>query len=318
MNQSDAYVYAEYAGRKDKFSYIGGIGLSRSYAEQTNESDYTSYTFRPKITLQDDFTRSVFLRLRGEVYNSIPSLSNLSAVDQYIDTLQIMRGNPFLKPNLNYSTNLLFSGRKGIYGINFYTNYIYSPDAIMEEIIRENDKFIRTTGNQKNWQKLNSELTLSAGPVKKFLMVSLTGGMNYYVSAGNTYSHTYTNYYCRAQMMAMYKKFTGVFQLNTAYDQFSGETMTGGENSHLFMISYNGGKYSVGAGIMSPFSDRYKRYTENRSIYMPYEMYTYANDFARMVLIQFRWNFDFGRKVKSENKRINNSDTDSGIVRADK
>jgi hypothetical protein len=318
MTQAETYVYAEYSGKKDKFSYLGGIGLSRSYTEQVSENDYTSYTFRPKLTLQYDFSRSMFLRLRGEAYNSVPSLSSLSAVDQYIDTLQIMRGNPFLKPNMNYSTNLLFSWRKGIYGINSYTNYVYSPNAVMQDVLRETGKFIRTNENQKSWQKLNNELTFSAGPIKNHVMVSLTGGMNYYISDGNTYYHTYTNFYCRAQVMAMYKKMRAIFQLNTANDQFHGETMNGGEKSHLFMLSYNGGKYSIAAGIMSPFSNQYKRYSENRNIYMPYEMYTYANDFSRMVLIKFGWNFDFGRKVKSENKRINNSDTDSGIVRTDK
>ena len=317
LDQSETYVYTEYAGKKDKFSYNGGIGLSRSWLQQTGESDYTTYTFRPKFTLQYDFSRSMFLRLRGEVYNSVPSLSSLSAVDQYIDTLQMMRGNPLLKPNLNYSTNLLFNWRKGIYGVNINSGYVFSPDAVMQEIIRENGLFIRTNENQKNWQKLNNELTFSAGPIKKHVMLSLTGGMNYYVSNGNTYHHTCTNFYMRGQLMLMYKKMSAIFQMNTANDRFYGETMDGGENSHLIMLSYNGGKYTIAAGMMLPFSDQYKRYSENRNIYMPYEMNTYANDFSRMILIKFGWNFDFGRKVKGGTKRINNSDTDSGVVRTD-
>ncbi|MCL2650654.1 MAG: carboxypeptidase-like regulatory domain-containing protein [Candidatus Azobacteroides sp.] len=316
MNQAETYVYAEYAGKKNKFSYIGGIGLSRAYAKQEGESDYTSYIFRPKLTLQYDFTNSTFLRLRGEVYNSLPSLSDLSAIDQYIDTLQIMRGNPLLKPNVNYYTNLLFNWKKGIYGINFNFNYDYKPNAIMETVLREDDKFIRTNENQKSWQKVNNELTLSAGPIKKYVMLSLTGGLNYYISDGNDYFHTYSNFYLRAQLIGFYKKFTGVFQLQTPNSYFFGETLNGGENMHLFMLSYNAGKYTVGAGIMLPFSNQYTRYGENRNSYMPYTTTAYSNDLARMVLLQFRWNFDFGRKVKSEDKRINNSDSDSGIVRS--
>lgn len=315
MDQADSYIYAQYAGKKEKFSYITGVGLSRSWAKQRGEDDYSYYTFRPKLTLQYDFSRSIFIRLKGEIYNTSPSLSNLSAGDQYIDTLQIMRGNPALKPNLNYNMNLLFSWKKGIYGMNFNNTYQYNPDPIMEQIIRENDKFIRTYANHKNWQKLNSELTLSAGPIKKVLMVSLTGGINHYISNGNTYHHTYTNLYYRAQVMAMYKKFTAVFQANSAYDRFSGESLNGGENIHLCMINYNAGKFTVGAGLMMPFSDQYKRYAENRNIYSPMEMRVYANDFSRMLLLKFAWNFNYGRKVKSGNKRLNNEDTDSGIMR---
>lgn len=315
MDQADSYIYAEYAGKKEKFSYITGVGLSRSWAKQQGEDDYTYYSFRPKLTLQYDFSRSMFIRLKGEAYNTTPSLSNLSAGDQYIDTLQIMRGNPALKPNLNYSLNLLFSWKKGIYGVNFYNAYQYSPDPIMEQIIRENDRFIRTYANHKNLQKLNSELTLSVGPVKNILMVSLTGGINHYISNGNTYRHTYTNIYYRAQVMAMYKKFNIAFQANSAYDRFSGESLNGGENVHLCMINYNAGKFAVGAGVMMPFSDQYKRYGENRNVYSPTEMRMYVNDFSRMVLLKFTWNFNYGRKVKSGDKRLNNEDTDSGIMR---
>lgn len=316
MDQADSYIYAEYAGKKEKFSYIGGVGLSRSWAKQQGEDDYSYYTFRPKLTLQYDFSRGMFVRLKGEVYNTSPSLSNLSAVDQYIDTLQIMRGNPALKPNLNYSTNLLFSWKKDIYTVNFYNAYQYSPNPIMEQVIRENNKFIQTYDNHKNWQKLNSELTLSIGPIHKILMISLTGGINHYISNGNTYHHTHTNLYYRAQVMGMYKKFTAVFQANSAYDRFSGESLNGGENIHLCMFNYNAGKFTVGAGVMMPFSDQYKRYAENRNSYSPMEMHMYANDFSRMLLLKFAWNFNYGRKTKGANKRLNNEDTDPGIMRA--
>lgn len=318
MDQADSYIYAEYSGKKDKFSYIGGIGFSRSWARQKGEDDYTYYTFRPKLTLQYDFTRSMFVRLKGEIFNTSPSLSNLSAVDQYIDTLQIMRGNPALKPNLNHHINLLYSWKKGIYGINFQNSYMYSPKPIMETIYRENDLFIRTYENHKNWQKLNSELTLSAGPIKKFLMLSLTGGVNHYISNGNSYSHTYTNVYYRAQLMAMYKKFSGIFQSTSAYDNFSGESLYGGEKIHLFMLNYNAGKCTVGAGIMLPFSNQYKRYDENRNAYASSKMNMYANDFSRMILLKFAWNFNYGRKAKSGNKRLNNTDTDTGIMQTNR
>jgi hypothetical protein len=316
MKQADSYLYAEYTGKKDRLSYTGGIGLSRSQAEQEGKEDYMFYTFRPKLTLQYDFSRSMFARLRGEVRNVSPSLSNLSAVDQYIDTLRIMRGNPSLKPNPNYDVNLLFSWRKGVYSLNLYNSYLYNPNPVMETIFRENGKFIYTYDNHKNLQKLNSELTLSAGPIKDFLMISLAGGVNHYISNGNTYRHTYTNVYYRAQVMVMYKRFMAVFMANSANDRFSGETMQGGENTHLFMLTYNAGKFTAGAGIMLPFSEKYERYTENRNLYAPAEMRAYANDFSRMLLLKFAWNFDFGRKVKSADKRLNNADADSGIMKA--
>ena len=38
------------------------------------------------------------------------------------------------------------------------------------------------------------------------------------------------------------------------------------------------------------------------------------DDVARMVLVAASWNFSFGRDYKSKNKRMNNSDSDSGVM----
>lgn len=314
LDQADSYIYAEYAGKKDKFSYTAGVGVSRSWTKQTGEDSYTHYTFRPKVTLQYNFSGNTFLRLKGEVSSSSPSLSSLSAVNQYIDTLQIRRGNPSLKPAVNYITNMQFRWKKGIYGINLDASYTYIHKPIMEETLREDGMFVNTYDNHKNWQKLNSSLTLNVGPIKDILTLSLTGGVNRYISNGNTYTHTLTNFYYRAQLMARYKKVMGIFQSGSPYDGLWGESVNGGERIHLFMLSYNTGKFSVGAGMMLPFSDHYKRFGENRNIYSPAKVHTYANNFSRMALLKFSWNFNYGRKAKSGSKRINNQDTDSGII----
>jgi len=318
MKQSEMYLYTEFRGKRNKFSYLVGIGGSRSWFQQKGGEDYEYYTFRPKLTLQYNFTNDMFLRIGGNIDNTSPGLSELSDVGQYIDTLQIKWGNPDLTPFLNYRANLLYEYRKGIFTGNFNINYQYSPDAIMADVLRENGKFILTNNNQQNWQKMNSEMTIRVGPVKRVLQFSVTGGVNHYISEGNTYSHEYTNWYFRASVMAMYKKFMAMFQINTRYNHFYGESLWGGEDIHMLMLRYNQGKFSVGAGIMLPFSDKYKRIEENRNKYVHSSRNSYANDFAQMLVLQFSWNFDFGRMYKGGQRKLNNSDTDSGIISGSK
>jgi|AGTN01.3.fsa_nt_gi hypothetical protein len=315
MNQSESYIFVEYTGKVNKFSYMGGVGLSRSWTKQEGEKSHTDYLFRPKMTLQYNFKPELFLRLKGEIYNTTPSLANLSAVEQYMDTLRITRGNPNLKATMNYQSGWTFGWEKEFFGIHYDASYLYNPGAIMEEIFRENDLFISTYDNQKNWRKLNNELTLKMKPIRNMLTFSLTGGVNRYWSQGNTYTHNHTNFYYRATLMFMYKKFIAYFSSSNAYNNLWGETLLGGENTQQFLVTYNHEKFSVGTGIMSPFSNTYKRRTENRNVYSPYESYGYINNLSRMVMVNFSWNFDFGRKAKSEDKRINNTDSDTGIMR---
>lgn len=318
MNQAETYLYAEFSGKVKKLSYTGGAGISRSWFRQTGEEEYQYYSFRPKVTLQYNFTDNMFLRLGGSSDNASPGLSDLSAIEQYVDTLQIRRGNPYLKPYINYNTWMNYEYRKGIFAGDLNLSYRYSPNIIMEETVLEGNKFIRTYANQKSWQKLSTDVNVRIGPIWNALMLSATGGMNRYISNGNAYLHTYTNWYYRASVMGMYKKFMAIFQIQSRYDGFMGESLNGGENMHMFLLRYNPGKFSAGAGIMLPFSSKYERESENRNRVAPYLNKMYSNDFSQMFILTFSWNLDFGRKFKGENKKLHNSDTDAGIVKSEK
>ena len=318
MKQSETYLFAEFSGKVKKLRYMGGVGVARSWFKQEGEDSYQYYSFRPKVTLQYNMTDNTFIRLGGSAGNTSPALSELSAIEQIIDTLQIRRGNPYLTPYMNYNTYLNYEYKKGLFtgGVNFY--YHYSPDMIMEETLFENNKFIRTYANQESWQKVSGDLNVRFGPIKNILMFNITGGVNHYISDGRTYRHTYTNLYYSASVMAMYKKFMGMFQIGSPRNNFVGETMHGGENIHLFMFRYNQGKFTAGAGMMLPFSSQYKRLDENRNRYAPYRTETFSTSASRMLLLTFSWNFEFGRKYKGGSKKLNNVDTDAGIVKGDK
>ena len=115
MKQSETYLYTEFSGRVKKLNYTAGIGVSRSWFKQEGEEDYQYYTFRPKVSLQYNFTDNMYFRVNGSVNNVSPSLSELSAIEQYIDTLQIRRGNPYLKPYKSYDMQANYLYKKGIF-----------------------------------------------------------------------------------------------------------------------------------------------------------------------------------------------------------
>ena len=84
--------------------------------------------------------------------------------------------------------------------------YEYQPDAIMDEKYLEGNKIIQTWDNQKNWQRVVASANLRVGPIKDILQFSVNGGMNHYMSNGNTYTHRYTNWWCEANVSATWKK----------------------------------------------------------------------------------------------------------------
>lgn len=317
MQQAVTYAYAELKGSLKKLNYTAGVGVTRSWFKEGSE-DYDDYTFNPRLVLHYKLSDKSFLRLNASLNSSNPSLANLSNVQQTIDSLQVQRGNPNLKPYKRYRVALTYEYKKGMFYGNWVGAYSYQPKAIMEEKFWEGGKIVQTWNNQKNWQRLESHATLRLGPIKEILQISATGGVNHYISNGYRYSHTYTNWYTDIDISATYKKFTAVFGLQTNYNWFYGETMSGGENVHYLMVQYTHKNLALTVGALNPFADNYKIDEENWSRYASYKKRNYVNESSRMFMFKINYSFSFGRRYSSAQKRLDNTDSESGVMSTSK
>ena len=315
MDQSASSIYGEFKGKVRKLDYMLGVELARLYYKQegTDDSDQF-YTFNPRFTLQYALPGQSFIRLKGYVGNLSPSLGNLNAVEQVIDSLQLQRGNPRLESYMSYLLDLNYEYQKGIFYALVNGTYEYVPNAIMDEKYQEGNKIIQTWNNQKNWQRVVGFAMFRVGPIKDILQFSFTGGVNHYISNGNTYSHRYTNWYCNMQASLTWKKFMLMYQMNTNWNRFWGETLEGGENIQMFMAKYNFKNLSLGIGAFNPFSDNWKVQSENWNQYASSKKTSYIKESSRLFVVSVSYNFSFGRTYKAGQKRLNNSDSDSGVM----
>ena len=109
-----------------------------------------------------------------------------------------------------------------------------------------------------------------------------------------------------------------MIDMNTSYHTLWGETLHKEEKLHSIAIGYNTEKWGVQMMLMNPFTKRYEQSVENRSRLAPYSQVAYSDDFKRMVMVNVSFNLDFGKQRNAVGKRINNSDTDTGILSGNK
>lgn len=315
MHDYTNMIYAEYSGRQGKFNYK--LGLSGIYGGYTQgDVDYSKFVLSPDLRVGYTLNSNSSIRLKANINYWTPDLSNLSDVEQLIDSLQVRRGNPNLKETRCYSTSVYYEYRKGLLYANFNLFYQYQYHPMMEQIYRENNKFIFTTLNQPNWQKVNPEIELKVGPIKDILNISVTGGMNYYDSKGTNYHHTYTNWYWRGRLSAMYKNFNMGFEYRNHENDFYGESLSYGECYHMMNLNYKF-KHGITVGVMAfnPFVSSYRRPSENRNQYASSKECMYLSKGMRIIALNFNWNLSFGRKYKSVDQKLDNEDTKSGTLK---
>lgn len=319
MEQMNSSIYAEFNGKLKRLDYSIGVTVNRSsYCQRGEKEGYERYSVSPRLTLFYPLPGESSLRLKTTVVNVAPSLAELSAIDQSIDSIQIQRGNPGLKSHMSYYAELNYELRKGLFYINTTGAYEYQPNAIMDEKYQEGGRIIQSWDNQKNWQRIVGTVNFRFGPIRDLLQFSLNGGVNHYISNGNRYAHRYTNWWCDTNISLTWRNWSLMYMLMTNWNWFKGETMTGGENVHGINLGYRHKELKVGLQVLNPFVDNYKQESENWNQYAPYRRSNYIKESSRLLALTLTYNFSFGRKFNVGDKRVNNSDNDSGVMSSGK
>jgi hypothetical protein len=318
MNQMRSSAFAEMQGAWRKINYVLSAGLTRSSFKENGEShDY--YTFTPTVRLAFAPHNNGYISYRCSTDPQMPSLSALTDVEQAIDTIQIMRGNPNLHTYNVYSQTLNYSYSKNKLILMLNANYSYHDNCIMESVVAEGNQLVIMQDNQRNYQSLQMGPMmvlrgLNVFGMKNFLTLSLEGGFARYWSYGNAYTHTYSNLYYNAQFNMSYKEFGLMGQFSKNRNTLMGETIYKGENQTAILAVWTHMRLQVGLGMLFPFTNNYKTGRERVSSVAPYTSWNYVREMGQLAVIRFNYNFEFGKSYRSTQKRINNSDNESGIL----
>ena len=271
------------------------------------------------MRLSYNLKKAGFLRYRFNISPAIPSLGSLTDVEQAIDTIQIVRGNPLLKTYQQFTNSLSYSYSKKQFNANLSVRHQYYDNPIMESIFVEDGKLILKDENQRSFQSLNAELMIGTNGatlfgLKDVLTLYASGGYTRSWSEGLEYSHTYDEFYYSVMAQLQYKGFSLMGQFRKVQNNFFGETIRKNENQTAFMAMYAKQNFQAGIGVLFPFTNNYKVGKERISEVAPFRSETFVKETGQMFILRVGYTFEFGRKHKAGNKGLNNSDTDSGII----
>lgn len=318
MDQAQTSAFAEVQGKVKDFSYAGSVGMTRAWFKEGNEA-HTYYTFTPTVRLGYNLKKGGFLRYRFNISPAIPSLGSLTDVEQAIDTIQIVRGNPLLKTYRQFTNSLSYNYSRKKFSATLSLRHQYYDSPIMESIFVEDGKLILMDENQRSYQSLNGELMVGTNGMdmfglKDFLTLYASAGCTRTWSEGMDYRHTYNDFYYSLMVQLQYKGFSLGGQFRKVQNYLFGETIKKSENQTVLMAMYTKQNFQAGLGMMFPFTNNYKVGKERISRIAPFRSETFVREIGQMLVLRVGYTFEFGRKHKAGDKRLNNSDTGSGII----
>jgi len=319
MTTAETYAFAEMRHRVDKFSYVVGIGAMHTLIEQGGQKQST-WIARPQLTMSYDFGKGWFWKYKGYVSGYQPSLSQLSDITQQIDKYQMRRGNPNLKSVMYVSNEMELSWQSKHVNLNLWANYSYDHKPIMEETFEEtingSPYAIRTYNNQRGYHKLNVSPSVQVKLLDNRLMFNVSPFVKYMVSQGNNYHHEHVNYGVRGGIFYLLKGWRFYADVVTAQHNLWGETLTLGELTHDIGINYNSEHFGFGIMMVNPFSPHGSRtVTKDLSALAPTANTAVMQNYRQVLMLNFNFNLDFGSRASTRGyQRINNEDTESGIL----
>ena len=322
MTTAETYAFAEMRHRVDKFSYVVGIGAMHTLIEQSGQKQST-WIARPQLTMSYDFGKGWFWKYKGYVSGYQPSLSQLSDITQQIDKYQMRRGNPNLRSVMYVSNEMELSWQSKHVNLNLWANYSYDHKPIMEETFEEiidgSPYAIRMYDNQRGYHKLHVSPSVQVKLLDNKLMFNVTPFVKYMVSQGNNYHHEHVNYGVRGGIFYLLKGWRFYADVVTAQHNLWGETLTLGELTHDIGINYNSEHFGFGIMMVNPFSPHGSRtVTKDLSALAPTSNTAVMQNYCQVLMLNFNVNLDFGTKHNEGWKRIDNEDTESGILSGSK
>lgn len=317
LHNAETYGYAEWNYTSEKWSGAFSIGATYLSFSQKGEG-YNKFYLNPMLRLSYTPSPFFFVRYRGKIDSKSPSLAELSNIRQYLDNYQIREGNPNLKPSNLIFNQITFDYHKPMWSTSFSLEYDYNRKAIMESTILEKEQIIRTFNNHRSWQKLNAEYELKLMLLRGLINFRGVIGVDRYISKGLDYKYAHNNIYAMINMVAAYKFLALSFNMVTHKSFLYGETLQLGEDLHYIALTYFKKNFSVTLAMNNPFMDNYKTGSENWNKYGKNYSYRYVNETSRMMLLNFNWSFNFGRKYDVVKQKIINEDSDTGILKGKK
>ncbi len=148
VNYLEQYLYTEYSGKKDKFTYRLGLGLTNIH-NKSAETVTNNWSPTPKIVLGYQINKNQSIRFSSDYKLRSPSSQALSSnIVQVVPNITQF-GNPLLKPYSLFYNSLQYSLNNKYFDMNVVVFHNYMPNSFSQFYIKTDNGFGLTYVNSE-------------------------------------------------------------------------------------------------------------------------------------------------------------------------
>jgi len=307
------YLYAEYGGRKNSLSYNIGVGVENmSYRSKESKKDYNFLIPKPSLSLNYNINKTSSIRLNSSVKSVTPTIGMLSENIIYLDEMYYSIGNEQLKPFYTISNRLQLttSFMDGKLQLIPSLLYDYSHKPSMPLLSLNNDWVVKQDKSTKNRNIYGFDLVVAWSPLK-WLTIQPYYKYSHYSYATLLNDITYDQHMASLSLKLKFNKIQGDIGGMLPVTAPNGDFFYKTGAYFYSSVQWSHKNINIGLRYMhNPYSGMY--HTDNEIINMNAK--TVWNNFRNMVDVSFTYHFSTGKAWRSNQRRLSNSDNDSGLI----
>lgn len=304
----EQYLYSEFAGKINKFSYRIGIGLTNIH-NKSAENTFDEWSFTPKVVLAYQIKNNQSFRFTSN-YKPISPMSNAlsSNVVQLAPNI-VQKGNPFLKSQQKWTSSLTYSLNNKYFDFNLNATYSYT-DRVINQYYISDDTFggyALTYENGLYSQQIGTFISGSYKPFGSNLLVIKANLVPTFemvkTSTGAVIKNDYlANYFV---ISSEYKNLSVQYQFNIPTYSLSGAFLNTNENQNNIFISYKHKNFTFSTGMYwIGMPSEYKTKSLSESL-VDYRLHTQIMNNKSMFVLGLSYDFSKGKKTEIQ-KKLNN------------
>lgn len=320
MTTSNAYAFGQITGELAGISYTAGVGLSHTDFRMSPYS-YSFFTMRPKLSLSYPLTDRLKIAYDFELSQHTSAIANTNDITIRRNSVEREAGNPSIRPNRVFENTLTLSWQAPRLYAQMLTMYRTNPHCNMKRYDRETDGdgntvFVMRQTNQKGIDMLMWQGYANWSVIEGKFDVSAAGTVLRCINKGDDYLHTHTAFNGSATLTAYLGRFTLSAYADNGWGFMEGETRARLDSAVSLSASYRLKRLNIALHWQNPLTGEVLKYeNELDSRYIRRSMRGWSSSDANMLTLSVRYTFSHGRKFNDISRRIDNRDSDAGILR---
>lgn len=316
LTENNNYVYARLGQQVGKVYLSAATGAKLFWIK----NDLNKRRFiRNLTTLQATWNISKAWRLAAGFQYSprIPSLSALTDYPQQLSPYLISNGNPDLKVAQTYLYQLMPTFQHGKFSTSLLMNYRRTADFVMTDVTYLGDRlFLSQSINAGKYWYTGANLNLKISDICGF-GANVNLGVDHYETLGADWCHRLTTFVGNFAIWWSKGPYTIQYWRKIPGKYLNGSYVSKDENGDMLSFAYKPDKHwTLQASWMYMFDKKGTRYPAwNYSTVNPSYTDRYIKNNSNMVVLSASYTTDFGSIFRSARRSLNNSDSDSSLLK---